>query len=394
MQLLSTLNSLDNVADGSTRKLLTTATSSGSGNAVTAVSISGDTLTYTKGETFTKASVIPNDAGEIKTRYRIAQKGYTGSNTTYWYYPICVLPTDNNGNYASVILSGRIGGWVNDNMSYISALCWNRSGDGISVLDIAGGAGSMANIWGICDIVLYRDATSKKTTVYLKCKSYFTFDLDFEFFQSGIEVIYNGTYITTTPEGTLGAQASTSNKRMEIINSKAYVAGNQLVSNTDYATDSTGGVIKVNSAEYGSNVYNGILGSSTTSYANYQNKNNQFIIGKGTLENVIAGKGLTSTSFSQTLTSGEEIGTITIDGTATKLYAPTSGSVTTTLAGARQTYYLTGVQTTTAGTTDLYNSYMSSAYTGVKYVTFASQAGGALYVDDKEVVTGLYYEIS
>ena len=94
MQLLSTLNSLDNVADGSTRKLLKTATSSGSGNAVTAVNISGDTLTYTKGESFTKASILPNDAGEIKTKYRIAQKGYTGGNTTYWYYPICTLPAD------------------------------------------------------------------------------------------------------------------------------------------------------------------------------------------------------------------------------------------------------------------------------------------------------------
>ena len=333
MQLLSTLNSLDNVADGSTRKLLKTATSSGSGNAVTAVSISGDTLTYTKGETFTKASVIPNDAGEIKTRYRIAQKGYTGSNTTYWYYPICVLPADNSNNYASVILSGRIGGWVNDNMSYISALCWNRSGDGISVLDITGGATLMNNIWSRCDIVLYRDSTSKKTSVYLKCNGYFTFDLDFEFFQSGIVVSYDGTYITTTPSGTLGAQASTSNRRMEIINSQAYVAGAKLLKSSDV-------------------------------------------------------------SVSQTLTSGTEVGSITVNGTSTTLYAPTPGSVATSLASARETYYLTGVQTTTAGTTDLYNSYVSSNYTGVKYVTFASQAGGALYVDDKEVVTGLYYEIS
>lgn len=333
MQLLSKLNSLDNVADGSTRKLLTTATSSGSGNAVTAVSISGDTLTYTKGETFTKASVIPNDAGEIKTKYRIAQKGYTGGNTTYWYYPICTLPIDNNGNYASVIISGRIGGWVNDNMSYISALCWNRSGDGISVLDISGGATSMNNIWGRCDIVLYRDTTSKQTSIYLKCNGYFTFDLDFEFFQSGITITYDGSYITSTPTGTLGAQASTTNKRMEIINSQAYVAGTKLLKSSDI-------------------------------------------------------------SVSQTLTSGTEVGSITVNGTSTKLYAPTPGSVTTSLASARETYYLTGVQTTTAGTTDLYNSYLSNNYTGVKYVTFASQAGGALYVDDKEVVTGLYYEIS
>lgn len=391
MQLLSKLNSLDNVADGSTRKLLTTATSSGSGNAVTAVSISGDTLTYTKGESFTKASVIPNDAGEIKTRYRIAQKGYTGYNTTYWY-PICVLPADNSSNYASIILSGRIGGWVNDNMSYISALCWNRSGDGISVLDITGGATSMNSIWNRCDIVLYRDSTSKKTTIYLKCNGYFTFDLDFEFFQSGIEVTYNGTYITTAPSGTLGAQASASNRRMEIIDSQAYVAGNQLISSTDYATSTKGGVIK---PAYSSNVdNNGKLYAITQAYESYKTMLNSNFISKGTLENVIAGKGLTSTSVSQTLTSGTEVGSITINGIETKLYAPATGSVNTSLASPQQTYYLTGVQTTVAGQGNLYNSYLSSTYTGIKYVTFASQAGGALYVDDKEVVTGLYYEIS
>lgn len=52
MKVLSKLDSLDNIQDGNTRKLITKATSSGSGNAVTAVSVSGDTITYTKGSTF------------------------------------------------------------------------------------------------------------------------------------------------------------------------------------------------------------------------------------------------------------------------------------------------------------------------------------------------------
>ena len=52
MKILSKLDSLDNIQDGNTRKLITKATSSGSGNAVTAVSVSGDTITYTKGSTF------------------------------------------------------------------------------------------------------------------------------------------------------------------------------------------------------------------------------------------------------------------------------------------------------------------------------------------------------
>lgn len=52
MKILSKLDSLDNIQDGNTRKLITKATSSGNGNAVTAVSVSGDTITYTKGSTF------------------------------------------------------------------------------------------------------------------------------------------------------------------------------------------------------------------------------------------------------------------------------------------------------------------------------------------------------
>jgi hypothetical protein len=43
-----------------------------------------------KGETYdirdsgaTRTTVIPNDSGEIKTKYRIAKKDYTGGATTY-----------------------------------------------------------------------------------------------------------------------------------------------------------------------------------------------------------------------------------------------------------------------------------------------------------------------
>ena len=191
----------------------------------------------------TNTSVLPNDNGEIKTKYRIANKSLTGSGSPTWYYPLCKLPKDDNGNYASVIISGRIGGWVSSNMSYINALAWNRSGTGISLLDIAG-SGSMSNIWGTCDIVIYTDAeTVSETandngidTVYLKCKGYFTFDLDLEMFQSTAEILYNGTYLTTEPTGTLVAQASTSTKRAELYNGKLYVAGSELAKTSSIPT--------------------------------------------------------------------------------------------------------------------------------------------------------------
>lgn len=424
MKLLTELDSLDNVKDGETRKLITKTTSSGSGNVVSSVSVSGDTITYTKGvtavtdanyvhtdnnftttlknkldgiasgaevnqnafsnvkvgsttiaadsktdtlelaagsnitltpdatndkvtiaatqptvnngtltiqkngtnvQTFTanqssnvtanitvptktsdltndsgfltshqdisdktNTSVMPNDNGEIKTKYRIANKNYTGSNSTIWYYPLCELPTDGNGNYASLILSGRIGGWVNSNMSYINALAWNRSGTGISLFDIAGGASNMSDIWNICDIVIYTDAETVSTTandggidtVYLKCKSYFTFDLDIELFQSTARILYNGNYITTTPTGTLVAQASTSTKRAELINGKLYIAGNELalksaiptkvsqLTNDSGYTSNTGTITKVqaNGTDVASSGTANIPAASTSAY--------------------------------------------------------------------------------------------------------------------------------
>lgn len=101
-----------------------------------------------------------------------------------------------------------------------------------------------------------------------------------------------------------------------------------------------------------------------------------------------------NTSFSPILSSGTEIATIKINGQEQTLYAPASGSIETALAKPNQTYYLTGVQNTTSGASDLYNSYLSRNFTGVKYVTATSSEGGSLYVDDREVVTGLYYSIS
>ena len=70
------------------------------------------------------------------------------------------------------------------------------------------------------------------------------------------------------------------------------ITGKGLVSNTNYATSSTGGVIKT---ETGLGTYlnaNGTIQASTRTYSQYNGANNELFIGKGTLENVIAGKNL------------------------------------------------------------------------------------------------------
>lgn len=173
----------------------------------------------------TNTSVLPNDGGDIKTKFRIAEKGYTENAT--WYFPILKFPANDADNYASAIITGRIGGWTSGTMSFVNALLWNRDTPAISLIGIAGTASSMQSIWNIADLVLYVD-TDNTATVYIECHSYFTFDIDLELFQASANIIYNGSYITTTPSGTLTAKASTSTKRLELVNGKLLANGQEL----------------------------------------------------------------------------------------------------------------------------------------------------------------------
>ena len=77
-------------------------------------------------------------------------------------------------------------------------------------------------------------------------------------------------------------------KTSELVNDSGYVK------DTDYATSSKGGVIKVNG--YGLQVSNGTLIGLGRTYEEYNNGANQLLIAKGTLENVITGKELLATS--------------------------------------------------------------------------------------------------
>ncbi len=67
------------------------------------------------------------------------------------------------------------------------------------------------------------------------------------------------------------------------------------VKNTDYATASKGGVVKISGA-FGISISNGTIYSDSKAYTDYTNMSNNAFISKGTLENVITGKGLVSQS--------------------------------------------------------------------------------------------------
>ena len=83
---------------------------------------------------------------------------------------------------------------------------------------------------------------------------------------------------------------------------------------TNYASNQKGGVIKTDTSTYGTSMYNGFLTGSTRTYAQYGNAANALFVSKGTLENVIDGKGLVDTtdlaSKQDTLVSGTNIKTI------------------------------------------------------------------------------------
>ncbi len=174
-----------------------------------------------------------SENGEVKTYNRYSQKGYTGSSSTYWYYKIATLPQDNAGNYASLIVTGRIGGWEAGNMSSLNALIFNRGGDGIVAVDLA--KSSSGNAYSLCDIVCYRE-DDNTTSVYLKCKGYFTFDINIETYQQGISLPTTISYVTSV-SGTESAKLSSTSSRLEIYNGKVYVGGNELATNNNVVTN-------------------------------------------------------------------------------------------------------------------------------------------------------------
>ncbi len=93
------------------------------------------------------------------------------------------------------------------------------------------------------------------------------------------------------------------------------IEGKGLVSNTDYASSSKGGVIKTG-ASYGTTMASaGTLRAVIKTYEEYSSAGSSMFVGKGTLENVITGKGLIDNTYhdsskQDTLVSGTNIKTI------------------------------------------------------------------------------------
>lgn len=125
---------------------------------------------------------------------------------------------------------------------------------------------------------------------------------------SGIEST-SSTYTYTTDEAFTAALATNGYVQVGYYKLSALetqkVDLTDYVTNTDYASNATGGVVKTN-INYGTSVdSNGSLRGTTKTYEDYGSMHNLGLISKVTLENVITGKGLVSnTDYGSFATAG------------------------------------------------------------------------------------------
>lgn len=202
---------------------------------------------------FTSIESFPNNEGEIKTKYRLSLKDFTSESTASTrYYKLTTLPINNTTNYASLVITGRIGGWSSDTIALINALVWNKGTPGMSVLNIASdNVTALTNIWRNCDLELYVNSSTSNATatasLYLKCYGYFAFDLDLELLQSTATIDYTGSYTTTIPSGVLAAKLSTSDNKVDLVKGKLLVNGSSTLT---CSWNSATGVLTLNESSF------------------------------------------------------------------------------------------------------------------------------------------------
>ena len=147
---------------------------------------------------------------------RIKKQGYTGGNNTVQYFKLASFPVYNStGNYASFIITGRMGGWESGNTSFVNMILYNRNGEGGGYINVAN-----SSFFNLCDIVMYREA-DETSTAYLKVKGYYTFDINVNTYQA--TNVYTGTDVP--PTGTLKWTASANADRLAVSGGKVYVNG-------------------------------------------------------------------------------------------------------------------------------------------------------------------------
>ena len=145
----------------------------------------------------------------------------------YVYYPVAKLPVYNSDdNNATLLMSGRLGGWEIETASNIVVGVGNDNAeDGVVFISSKNATSSV----GCGDVVIYRqlDGTS---IVYLKMAQKHLFDLELHAVET--EIIYDGSY-TITPAGVLQWEMSNAKTRLTLDNLKALIGDEQLATIND-----------------------------------------------------------------------------------------------------------------------------------------------------------------
>ena len=121
------------------------------------------------------------------------------------YYPLVRFnkAISDGNNYSAVFLNGRIGGWGADASAYINAIFWGRDKRGGEYTFI----GNINSALSRADFVMYEES-STSVVLYFKINGYSVNRLSFSGSGEGVTNLYDGSYSSSTPTGTLIASMS------------------------------------------------------------------------------------------------------------------------------------------------------------------------------------------
>ena len=197
-----------------------------------------------------------------------------GSTSGTRYYPLVRFnkAISDGNNYSGVFLNGRIGGWGYDNMAYINAFFWGRDKRGGEYTSI----GQIKNALARADFVMYEE-NSTSVVLYLKINGYSLARFSFSGSGEGVTNLYDGTYSSSTPTGTLIAS----------------MANGTISEKVSYPIGAI--YMSVNNISPGESVANGGLG-----YGTWEQLKDRFLLGAGS-------------TYSNGATGGSATHTLTVD---------------------------------------------------------------------------------
>jgi hypothetical protein len=168
------------------------------------------------------------------------------------------------------------------------------------------------------------------------------------------------------------------------------IAGKGLVSNTDFANSSTGGVMKTSSTTGTGISGAGVLYATNSNYNTYSSASDYYFIGKGTLENVITGKGLATKSDIPKVFYGTSS---TSAGTAAKVVTCGDFTASDLVAGTRITVLFTnansynGTATLNINGTGAKDIYYNGTTTNARYMWTSGETVEFIYNGEQWATT-------